>query len=71
MDKQEGFVTIALVVLIGCVTAYAYYNLTGKPDAPLEEFMETVAEKEVENLLDMPSGTLTGTMDLSPESKEK
>jgi len=71
MKREDGFATIALVVLIGCVTAYAYYQLTGEADNPLEEFVETVAEKEVENLLDMPSGTLTGTMDLSSESKEK
>ena len=71
MKREDGFVTIALVVLMACSTAYAYYQLTGETDTPLEEFMETVAEKEVESLLDMPSGTLTGTMDMSSESKEK
>jgi hypothetical protein len=60
-----------LVVLMAGATAFAYYQLTGKMDGPMEEFMETVAEKEVENLLDMPSGTLTGTLDLSSDSKEK
>lgn len=63
MLKNDGVVTIALIVAVAICVGVVSILVTKRDDAIVEEVTESITEKE----LGLPSGTI----DLTPNSPEK
>jgi hypothetical protein len=64
--------TLAVVAMIGVISVagYLFSKFTHKDDSVVEEAVESYAERELEKLLDLETGKLKGTIDLTPSSPE-
>lgn len=61
MQNNNGFVEVVVIVAIAVVVGMISIFATKKDDAPIEEVAETVIEQQ----LGLPSGSV----DLTPDSK--
>lgn len=59
-------ILIAFAAAVGIGASY----FTKKDDGPVEEFAEAQIENEAEVVFNLPHGTMTGRIDLTPGSKE-
>lgn len=62
MQKDKGFVDIAVILAIALVVGVVSVFVVKKDDAVVEEVSESVIEKEL--------GLPQGSVDLTPRSKE-
>lgn len=70
MSPITAVVAGVLFVSWGCVVAYS--KIFNKDESALEEKIEHVLEKDIENVLNLPSGTMDGKLDfmVDPPSPE-
>lgn len=69
MSPITAVVAGALFISWGCVVVYS--KIFNKDESALEEKLEHVLEKDIENVLNLPSGTMDGKLDFMVQSSEK
>lgn len=60
-----------VVIAAALAVGFGYAKFSKKEDSMPEEVAESIIEAELEDVLDLPDGSLNGKIDISSNSPEK
>lgn len=70
MKINSKYIFAAIIIAASSAAAIGSRMLGAPDDGPIEEEAESIIENQLGNTLDLPDGSLRGTIDLTPSSKE-